>query len=56
VGTALVASKWSNDDILREYKNQPCERDFRFIKDPLFFASNVFRKTLEVSRSWHCVW
>ena len=28
------------------YKNQQaCERGFRFIKDPLFFASSVFLKT-----------
>jgi len=38
--------QWSNDDILREYKNQQaCEGGFCFIKDPLFFASSVFLKT-----------
>ena len=37
---------WSNDDILRTYKEQQsCERGFRFIKDPLFFASSIFLKT-----------
>lgn len=42
----LDQAQWSNDDILREYKNQQaCERGFRFIKDPLFFASSVFLKT-----------
>ncbi len=31
---------WSNEIILQEYKNQQsCERGFRFLKDPLFFAS-----------------
>ena len=35
--------KWSNDTILDEYKQQQsCERGFRFLKDPLFFASRVF--------------
>jgi len=42
----LDEEQWSNDGILREYKNQQsCERGFRFIKDPLFFASSVFLKT-----------
>jgi transposase len=42
----LDEQTWSNDDLLREYKNQQsCERGFRFIKDPLFFASSVFLKT-----------
>lgn len=47
LATNLLDEKtWSNDDILREYKNQQsCERGFRFIKDPLFFASSVFLKT-----------
>lgn len=34
---------WSNDMILQEYKDQQgCERGFRFLKDPLFFASRLF--------------
>lgn len=42
----LEQAQWNNDDILREYKNQQaCERGFRFIKDPLFFAASVFLKT-----------
>lgn len=42
----LEQTQWSNDDILSEYKNQQaCERGFRFIKDPLFFAASVFLKT-----------
>ena len=42
----LIQEQWSNDDILREYKHQQaCEGGFRFIKDPLFFASSVFLKT-----------
>ena len=37
--------KWPNDEILQEYKNQQsCERGFRFLKDPLFFASRLFVK------------
>lgn len=36
----------SADDALQEYKNQQgTERGFRFLKDPLFFASSVFLKT-----------
>ena len=41
----LDAQLWSNDTILQEYKNQQsCERGFRFLKDPLFFASRLFFK------------
>ncbi len=37
--------QWSNDSILQEYKNQQsCERGFRFLKAPLFFASRMFVK------------
>jgi transposase len=36
---------WSNDQLLQEYKNQTCERGFRFLKDPLFFVSRVFLKS-----------
>ena len=36
------------DDILTEYKaQQGVERGFRFLKDPLFFASSVFLKSPE---------
>jgi len=36
----------SADDALKEYKGQQgTERGFRFLKDPLFFASSVFLKT-----------
>ena len=36
------------DDILSEYKaQQGVERGFRFLKDPLFFASSVFLKSPE---------
>jgi transposase len=42
----LDLSKLSADDALQEYKNQQgTERGFRFLKDPLFFASSVFLKT-----------
>ncbi|MGK7908783.1 MAG: IS1634 family transposase [Synechococcus sp.] len=37
---------WTNQRILQEYKDQQtCERGFRFLKDPLFFASRVFLKS-----------
>ncbi len=36
---------WTNETILQDYKNQQsCERGFRFLKDPLFFASRMFVK------------
>ena len=42
----LEGEKWDQDEILRTYKKQQsCERGFRFIKDPLFFASSIFLKT-----------
>jgi transposase len=41
----LDSQDWSSDRILTEYKNQQsCERGFRFLKDPLFFASRLFVK------------
>ena len=46
LATNLLEDKqWPNDTVLQEYKNQQSsERDFRFLKDPLFFASRVFVK------------
>ena len=42
----LDAEVLSADDALKEYKGQQgTERGFRFLKDPLFFASSVFLKT-----------
>jgi transposase len=42
----LDDKKWTKEVILQEYKaQQPTERGFRFIKDPLFFASRVFLKS-----------
>ena len=42
----IPPAKWTNDLILKEYKNQQTtERGFRFIKDPLFFVSRVFLKS-----------
>jgi transposase len=42
----LDPQELSADDALREYKaQQGTERGFRFLKDPLFFASSVFLKT-----------
>ena len=41
----LDEQQWPNEAILQEYKNQQsCERGFRFLKDPLFFASRLFVK------------
>ena len=41
----LDEKNWTNDIFLQEYKGQQTtERGFRFIKDPLFFASRVFLK------------
>lgn len=37
---------WNQKQILKTYKQQQCcERGFRFLKDPLFFASSIFLKT-----------
>ena len=42
----LDTSRYSNDDLLSEYKaQQSVERGFRFLRDPLFFTSSVFLKT-----------
>jgi transposase len=42
----LEVTALSADDALKEYKGQQgTERGFRFLKDPLFFASSVFLKT-----------
>jgi transposase len=41
----LDAQNWSNDKVLLEYKDQTCERGFRFLKDPLFFVSRLFLKS-----------
>lgn len=36
---------WSNEKVVIEYKDQTCERGFRFLKDPLFFVSRFFLKS-----------
>jgi transposase len=42
----LDPAQLSADEALREYKGQQgVERGFRFLKDPLFFASSVFLKS-----------
>jgi transposase len=42
----MPPEKWTNDLILKEYKDQQTtERGFRFIKDTLFFVSRVFLKS-----------
>ena len=42
----LDDTTWTAELILQEYKaQQTTERGFRFIKDPLFFASRVFLKS-----------
>ena len=44
----LDEEKLEPSEILRNYKNQQsCERGFRFLKDPLFFADSFFVKTPE---------
>ncbi|MEO1149271.1 MAG: IS1634 family transposase, partial [Cyanobacteria bacterium J06638_22] len=41
----LDAQQWPADKLLQEYKGQQkAERGFRFLKDPLFFASSLFVK------------
>jgi len=50
-GKFIIASndpKLDNNEALKEYKGQQSvERGFRFLKDPLFFASSVFLKKPE---------
>jgi transposase len=42
---SLDSQTWTARDILREYKaQQSTERGFRFLKDPMFFASSIFLK------------
>ena len=41
----LDDQKWSNENVVVEYKDQTCERGFRFLKDPLFFVSRFFLKS-----------
>jgi transposase len=44
----LEIAKLNGDEILRAYKQQQsCERGFRFLKDPLFFADSLFVKNPE---------
>jgi transposase len=46
VATNLLDEQtWSNEKVLLEYKDQTCERGFRFLKDPLFFVSRLFLKS-----------
>jgi transposase len=47
IATNVLDSKeLSNDSMLSEYKAQQCcERGFRFLKDPLFFADSIFLKS-----------
>lgn len=41
----LDTEQWPADKLLKEYKGQQkVERGFRFLKDPLFFASSLFVK------------
>jgi len=44
----LDSLQFTADDALREYKaQQGTERGFRFLKDPLFFTSSVFLKSVK---------
>jgi transposase len=46
ISNSSVPHRFSNDELLNEYKQQQSsERGFRFLKDPLFFASSIFVKT-----------
>ncbi len=46
VATNLLDEQtWSNDKVVKEYKDQTCERGFRFLKDPLFFVSRLLLKS-----------
>ena len=49
IATNVLESKeLSNDKTISEYKaQQSCERGFRFLKDPLFFADSIFLKSPE---------
>jgi transposase len=50
----LDEERLPDEMILRAYKGQAAsvERGFRFLKDPMFFASGLFLKSQSVS--WHC--
>lgn len=41
----LEQQTWKSDKVVLEYKDQTCERGFRFLKDPLFFVSRFFLKS-----------
>jgi transposase len=41
----LDEQSWKPEKVVLEYKDQTCERGFRFLKDPLFFVSRVFLKS-----------
>ena len=41
----LDSQKWKPDKVVLEYKDQTCERGFRFLKDPLFFVSRIYLKS-----------
>lgn len=41
----LDEQTWKSDKVVKEYKDQTCERGFRFLKDPLFFVSRLFLKS-----------
>lgn len=44
----LDPTKLSNNKMITEYKaQQSCERGFRFLKDPMFFADSIFLKSPE---------
>ena len=55
VGRFILATNLVNDnklqpeEIIKNYKNQQsCERGFRFLKDPLFFADSLFVENPEI--------
>jgi transposase len=44
----LESRELNNEQMITEYKaQQSCERGFRFLKDPMFFADSIFLKSSE---------
>jgi transposase len=46
IGTSLKEESLANDDVIKKYKEQQkVERGFRFLKEPIFFASSLYLKS-----------
>jgi transposase len=52
IGTSVPEKDLSDDTVIAAYKeqNHSVEKGFRFLKDPLMFASSLFLKNL--NESW----